>query len=75
MSTIGERLLIALAETVRQAGAVPAGHLYATALTALPSLSASDFDQLVAGLVRVGLVERTPAHLLRWIGPHKGGGQ
>jgi hypothetical protein len=55
----------AIAEAVREAGSIPAGHVYAVLCG---SMSASTFDQLVATLGRAGLVSRE-GDLLKWVGP------
>jgi hypothetical protein len=56
----------ALAEAVRGLGEVPSGVLYAHVMG---SLSLAQYEQALALLKRAGLVEQTPGHVLRWVGP------
>jgi len=56
-----------LAEAVRDLGEVPSGELYAVAMSA--GLSLGQYQSVLGVLKRAGLVEETPAHLLRWVGP------
>jgi hypothetical protein len=58
----------AVADSIRDAGPIPAGHLYA-ALMGVMSLDL--FEQVVGGLVNGGLVRRDRSHLLTWAGPTK----
>lgn len=60
----GLELVKAFAETVKDAGRLPAGHLYASVMG---RVSLSEFDQIIGILCRAGLVRRTPAHELVWI--------
>ena len=55
----------ALAEAIRELGEIPAGHLYARLMNVM---DLNQFDALIDILCQAGVVERTPAHLLRWIG-------
>jgi hypothetical protein len=64
------QLAIAIAEAIRSAGEIPAGHIYAVVMEKVGSLD--NFEVIIRGLVRTGLVKRDPSHLLRWIGPAKG---
>lgn len=57
-----------LGEAIRELGEVPAGVLYAHIMPAMPSLSATTFNQLIDALVRAKLVNRS-SHLLTWVGP------
>ncbi len=59
-------IISAIAETVRELGSVPAGHLYAHLMG---KLTHEQFEKVVASLERSGLVKQTPAHLLVWTGP------
>jgi hypothetical protein len=56
---------IAVSEAIREAGEIPAGHLYAHLCG---ELSAGAFDSLIAMLGRAKLVERR-GDVLRWAGP------
>jgi hypothetical protein len=66
----------ALAEAIRGAngmlgrGAIPDGHLYAQVMG---HLSLEQYNGLINILIRAGLVERTPGHVLKWVGPKKEG--
>ena len=64
--------VLAVGEAVREAGEVPAGTLYA-ALCGRMDLGS--FEGLVKVLQGARLVERTPGHLLRWVGPEMKGGR
>lgn len=55
-----------LGATIRDAGEIPAGTLYAASLSMFPGVAA--FNVAVSLLVKAGLVTRA-SHLLRWIGP------
>ena len=60
------RALAALAEAIRDLGEIPEGELYARLMG---YLDLNGFTRLIDRLIGAKLVERTPAHLLRWIGP------
>ncbi len=61
----------AVAETIREAGEVPSGVVYA-ALVGRVTLAG--YESLLRTLKNAGLIEETPAHLLRWIGQAIAGG-
>lgn len=58
--------LAALAEAIRAAGSIPAGHLYAASMAAM---DLATFDSFINRLVGAELVRRDASHLLTWIGP------
>lgn len=60
------RVAHAVAETIRELGQVPSGHLYARLMGVM---EIHQYEQVIDLLVDARLVERTPFHLLRWIGP------
>lgn len=60
------RVAYAVAETIRELGQVPSGHLYARLMGVM---ELHQYEQVIDLLVDARLVERTPSHLLRWIGP------
>src|SRR4051812_14824227 len=60
------RIVLAVTETIREAGEVPEGTLYAGLMD---RLDLAGFEKMIALVVRTGLVEKQ-GHLLRWIGPH-----
>lgn len=60
----------AVADTIRELGEVPSGHLYARMMG---TMELHQYEQVIGVLKHAELVEETPAHLLRWIGPKKGG--
>lgn len=62
----GMQMIIVVTEAIREAGELPEGTLYATLIG---KVDAEGFEKMIAMIVRTGLVERTPSHLLRWIGP------
>ena len=60
------RVAHAVAETIRNLGEVPSGHLYARLMGVM---DLQQYRQVIDLLVDARLVERTASHLLRWIGP------
>ena len=71
MSTTSEaiaavRVAHAVAETIRELGQVPSGHLYARLMGVM---DLHQYEQVIGLLVDARLVERDRSHLLRWIGP------
>jgi hypothetical protein len=59
------QLLAVIAETIRELGAVPSGHLYANVMS---YMSLDIYNLIISTLKKAGLVEEK-AHLLTWIGP------
>lgn len=71
MSTTSEALALvrvahAVAETIRELGAVPSGHLYARLMGVM---ELHQYEQVIDLLIDARLIERDRSHLLRWIGP------
>jgi len=62
-------MTFAVAETIREAGEVPSGTVYAALIG---RVDLEGYNGLLRNLKNAGLVEETPAHLLRWVGPLKG---
>lgn len=62
----GVKIIMAIAEAVRASGAIPAGHIYALVCD---RLSLEAFARVLDTLKAAKLVEETPAHLLKWVGP------
>ena len=60
------RIAHAVAETIRELREVPSGHLYARLMGVM---DLRQYEQVIDLLIDARLVERAPAHLLRWIGP------
>ena len=60
------RVAHAIAETIRELGEVPSGHLYARVMGVM---DLRQYEQVIGLLIDARLVERAPSHLLRWIGP------
>ena len=60
------RVAHAGAETIRELGQVPSGHLYARLMGVM---ELHQYEQVVELLIEARLVERDRSHLLRWIGP------
>jgi hypothetical protein len=56
----------AIAETIRTAGQVPAGHVYAAVMGIM---TLNTFNSIIDTLRRSGLVKRETTHMLTWIGP------
>jgi len=61
----GLEVVAAMAETVRELKEVPSGTLYAHVMG---QLSLESYEKVIGLLKRAGVVEETPAHLLRWVG-------
>ena len=71
MSTTSEAIAVvriahAVAETIRELGQVPSGHLYARLMGVM---ELHQYEQVIGLLVDARLIERGRSHLLRWIGP------
>jgi hypothetical protein len=66
----GFEILKATAEAIRDAGQVPAGHLYAMLCG---HLSIGGFESLISTLVNADLVKRN-GDMLVWIAPRAEGG-
>jgi hypothetical protein len=60
------RVAHAIAESIRELGQVPSGHLYARLMGVM---DLHQYEQVIDLLIDARLVEREPSHLLRWIGP------
>ncbi len=60
------RVAHAVAETIRELGQVPSGHLYARLMGVM---ELHQFEQVIDLLIEARLVERDRSHLLRWVGP------
>lgn len=54
-----------IAESIRLAGSVPSGHLYA----ALNMPPMHQYQTLLDVLIRAGLIEIDRSHMITWIGP------
>jgi hypothetical protein len=59
-------ILTAVADTIRELGEVPSGHLDANLMC---KLSLEQFEQIIGVLKSTGLVAESNAHLLTWLGP------
>lgn len=62
----GMDMLLAVAEAVREAGKIPAGHVYAVLQG---RVDLAGFNKLVGILEGAGVVKYLPSHELRWVGP------
>ena len=60
------RVAHAIAESIRELGEIPRGHLYARLMGIM---ELRQYEQVIDLLIDARLVEREPSHLLRWIGP------
>lgn len=65
------RATLALGHAIRDLGEVPEGVLYASVMGAI---SLSQFESMLASLERARVIERSPEHMLRWIGPTQAAG-
>lgn len=59
----GLKKVQAIAEAIRELGAVPSGHLYAQVMG---HLSESEYQKIIGILKGAGLVVETNAHMLVW---------
>ena len=55
----------AIADTIRELGSVPSGHLYARLMG---HMSLETYEDIIGVLVRKGMVRQEPSHLLVWTG-------
>lgn len=60
------QIAVACAETIREAGSVPSGVLYAGLMA--HGVTMTQYEAIVATLLRTGLVEQA-SHVLTWVGP------
>jgi len=59
-------VVLAVADCIRELGAVPSGHLYARLMG---HMDIDAYQSVIGTLVRAGFVREHPSHLLEWIGP------
>lgn len=55
----------AIADSIKELGSVPAGHIYAVVCGKMPL---EQFERIIGKLVSGGLVTRDQSHLLHWKG-------
>ena len=60
---------MAVAETIREAGEVPSGTIYAAIMS---KVSLECYQAILRTLENAELIKVHPSHLIRWIGPLKG---
>lgn len=58
--------LITVTETVREAREIPEGIVYAALMD---RMDINAFNSMIGVLIKSGLVTRSNAHLLTWVGP------
>jgi hypothetical protein len=58
-------IVVAVAETIKELGSVPSGHLYARLMG---HMNLETYENIIGVLVRKGLVRHEPSHLLVWTG-------
>lgn len=58
-------IITAVAETIRQAGSIPSGHIYAHIMD---KINLEDWHKIVALLERTGLIRQDRSFLLHWVG-------
>lgn len=61
------KIVRAISDTIKEAGTVPAGTLYASLMGVM---SLSQFDTVIGALVKVGKITRQ-GHMLIWKNPAK----
>ena len=59
-------MLFAVSEAIREAGEIPAGHLYAALMS---RVTFDAFNAMIGTLTNAELIEEGPGNMLRWIGP------
>ena len=62
----GQRVVLAVAETVRECGECPSGVLYAGLIG---RVSMEGYNKILKILEGAGLIEVSQSHMVRWIGP------
>ena len=60
-------MISAIADTIRDLGSVPGGHLYARLME--HGCTLAQYESIIGALVGARLVRQDPSHLLVWIGP------
>lgn len=63
--TAGLKMVMAVAETIREAGEIPSGTLYAALIG---KVTMEGYEGLIRTLKNTGLVTES-AHMLKWVGP------
>ncbi len=63
-------VVLAVTETIREAGSIPEGTLYAALMT--QGMDHHTFETMMRTILNTGLVKKSPACLLTWAGPLKG---
>lgn len=56
----------AIADTIRELGSIPSGHLYAQLMG---HMELTHYNQILGILKRSGMVAESESHLLTWKGP------
>jgi hypothetical protein len=59
-------VVLAVGEAIRDLGEVPSGHLYAQLMG---RFSLAEYEKIIDTLIGAGLVEKSPMHVLKWVGP------
>lgn len=62
----GTRIILAVAETVRECGECPSGTLYAGLIG---RVTLEGYSKILGILKGAGLIEVSPSHLVKWTGP------
>lgn len=62
----GKQVVLAVAETIREAGECPSGTIYAALVG---RVTFEGYQKILGILQNAGLVEQKANHMLRWIGP------
>lgn len=64
------QLAVAVGDTIRKLGSVPAGHLYAQLMG---KMDMAGFQALMSMLEEAGLITYDEHHLISWVGPRGNG--
>jgi hypothetical protein len=68
----GQRVVMAVAETIREAGECPSGVIYAALMG---RVSLIGYEKILGILKGAGLIAVDASHLIRWTGPALEGGR
>jgi hypothetical protein len=63
------KMMVVVADTIRELSPVVSGHLYARLMSY--NFSLADYEAIIGTLKRAGLVKES-GHQLTWVGPAKG---
>ncbi len=62
----GQAVVFAVAETIREAGEVPSGTIYAALVG---RVTFEGYQKILGILKNAGLISVAPSHMIKWTGP------